>query len=161
MGKSVFTLLVFSPKLVLSIRNGNKNVTDLIHKHHKKLILHESNKIQKAYFSLVIIFSTVLLFNCDKPKEISSEKFQTLIQKSSDLHVVTYLGIDEEKAILKVSTRSSIDSKQWKNEYTQEELQTYIFGLMKTFARSLFPTLINSIPIFCLWIIKNFSSENG
>lgn len=40
-----------------------------------------------------------------------------MIQKSSDLHVVTYLGIDEEKAILKVSTRSSIDSKQWKDEY--------------------------------------------
>ncbi|APH42701.1 Uncharacterized protein A9P81_3151 [Leptospira interrogans serovar Copenhageni/Icterohaemorrhagiae] len=59
----------------------------------------------------------MLLFNCDKPKEISSEKFQTLIQKSSDLHVVTYLGIDEEKAILKVSTRSSIDSKQCKDEY--------------------------------------------
>ncbi len=117
MGKKRLYTLVFLPKLVLSIRNRNKNVTDLIHKHYKKLILHESNKIQKAYFSLVIIFSTVLLFNCDKPKEISSEKFQTLIQKSSDLHVVTYLGIDEEKAILKVSTRSSIDSKQWKDEY--------------------------------------------
>lgn len=57
------------------------------------------------------------LFSCDKPKEISPEKFQTLIQKSSDLHVVTYLGIEKEKAILKVSTRSSIDSEKWKDEY--------------------------------------------
>ncbi|MDI7185757.1 hypothetical protein QMM42_05935 [Leptospira santarosai] len=92
-------------------------MTDLLHKHYKKLILHKSNKVQKTYFYLVLIFSTMSLFSCDKPKEISPEKFQTLIRKSSDLHVVTYLGIEKEKAILKVSTRSSIDSKKWKDEY--------------------------------------------
>ncbi|MDI7173505.1 hypothetical protein [Leptospira santarosai] len=92
-------------------------MTDLLHKHYKKLILHKSNKVQKTYFYLVLIFSTMSLFSCDKPKEISPEKFQTLIQKSSDLHVVTYLGIEKEKAILKVSTRSSIDSEKWKDEY--------------------------------------------
>ncbi|WP_032924453.1 hypothetical protein [Leptospira santarosai] len=92
-------------------------MTDLLHKHYKKLILHKSNKVQKTYFYLVLIFSTMSLFSCDKPKEISPEKFQTLIRKSSDLHVVTYLGIEKEKAILKVSTRSSIDSEKWKDEY--------------------------------------------
>ncbi|WP_085986019.1 hypothetical protein [Leptospira santarosai] len=92
-------------------------MTDLLHKYYKKLILHKSNKVQKTYFYLVLIFSTMSLFSCDKPKEISPEKFQTLIQKSSDLHVVTYLGIEKEKAILKVSTRSSIDSEKWKDEY--------------------------------------------
>ncbi|EMJ46812.1 hypothetical protein LEP1GSC171_0359 [Leptospira santarosai str. HAI1380] len=89
----------------------------MLHKYYKKLILHKSNKVQKTYFYLVLIFSTMSLFSCDKPKEISPEKFQTLIQKSSDLHVVTYLGIEKEKAILKVSTRSSIDSEKWKDEY--------------------------------------------
>ncbi|WP_155717184.1 hypothetical protein [Leptospira santarosai] len=92
-------------------------MTDLLHKYYKKLILHKSNKVQKTYFYLVLIFSTMSLFSCDKPKEISPEKFQTLIQKSSDLHVVTYLGIEKEKTILKVSTRSSIDSEKWKDEY--------------------------------------------
>ncbi|MDI7217859.1 hypothetical protein [Leptospira santarosai] len=92
-------------------------MTDLLHKYYKKLILHKSNKVQKTYFYLVLIFSTMSLFSCDKPKEISPEKFQTLIRKSSDLHVVTYLGIEKEKAILKVSTRSSIDSEKWKDEY--------------------------------------------
>ncbi|WP_172616490.1 hypothetical protein [Leptospira weilii] len=106
-------------KLVLSIRNRNKNVAGLglIQKHYKKLVLYESNKIQKIYFYLVLTFSTMIFFNCDKPKEISPDEFQTLIRKSSDLHVVTYLGIEEEKAILKVSTRPSIDSKKWKDEY--------------------------------------------
>ncbi|EMO31632.1 hypothetical protein LEP1GSC175_0927 [Leptospira santarosai str. HAI821] len=108
---------VFSPKLVSSVKSRSKNVTDLLHKHYKKLILHKSNKVQKTYFYLVLIFSTMSLFSCDKPKEISPEKFQTLIRKSSDLHVVTYLGIEKEKAILKVSTRSSIDSEKWKDEY--------------------------------------------
>ncbi|EMF92217.1 hypothetical protein LEP1GSC005_0374 [Leptospira santarosai str. ST188] len=89
----------------------------MLHKYYKKLILHKSNKVQKTYFYLVLIFSTMSLFSCDKPKEISPEKFQTLIRKSSDLHVVTYLGIEKEKAILKVSTRSSIDSEKWKDEY--------------------------------------------
>ncbi len=89
----------------------------LIQKHFKKLILHGSSKIQKIFFYLVLTFSTMIFFNCDKPKEISAEEFQTLVRKSSDLHVVTYLGMEEEKAILKVSTRPSIDSKKWKDEY--------------------------------------------
>lgn len=78
----------------------------------------------------------MFLFRCDKPKEISEAEFKNLIHEMSDLHelsesrTVEYLGIENEKAILKVSSLSPDNSKKRKKEFfytkTSPSLITWI-----------------------------------
>ncbi|MBW9233507.1 hypothetical protein JQK62_14530 [Leptospira santarosai] len=59
----------------------------------------------------------MFFFKCDKPKEITEENFRTLLQEKSDSQIVEYLGIEKDKAILKVSNSFSADSKLRKEEF--------------------------------------------
>ncbi|EMO80741.1 hypothetical protein [Leptospira kirschneri] len=91
----------------------------------------------KNFFLNFILFSlSIFLFRCDKPKEISEAEFKNLIHETSDLHelsesrTVEYLGIENEKAILKVSSLSPDNSKKRKKEFfytkTSPSLITWI-----------------------------------
>ncbi|EMN14696.1 hypothetical protein [Leptospira borgpetersenii] len=71
-----------------------------------------------ALFSLSMFF-----FRCDPPKEISETEFKNLIREASDSYgsnefrSIKYLGVENEKAVLKVSTPSVAGSKRDTEEF--------------------------------------------
>ncbi|EMS83146.1 hypothetical protein [Leptospira noguchii] len=55
----------------------------------------------------------MFLFRCEEPKEISEESFQNWIREKSELHELNeYLGVENKKAVLKVSSLSPDNSKK-------------------------------------------------
>ncbi|EQA71161.1 hypothetical protein [Leptospira noguchii] len=75
----------------------------------------------KNFFLNFTLFSlSMFLFRCEEPKEISEESFRNWIREKSELHelnksrTIEYLGIENEKAVLKVSSLSPDNSKKRK-----------------------------------------------
>ncbi|WP_061247531.1 hypothetical protein [Leptospira noguchii] len=75
----------------------------------------------KNFFLNCTLFSlSIFLFRCEEPKEISEESFRNWIREKSELHelnksrTIEYLGIENEKAVLKVSSLSPDNSKKRK-----------------------------------------------
>ncbi|EMM99760.1 hypothetical protein LEP1GSC021_4256 [Leptospira noguchii str. 1993005606] len=72
----------------------------------------------KNFFLNFTLFSlSIFLFRCEEPKEISEESFRNWIREKSELHesrTIEYLGIENEKAVLKVSSLSPDNSKKRK-----------------------------------------------
>ncbi|EMO54694.1 hypothetical protein [Leptospira noguchii] len=75
----------------------------------------------KNFFLNFTLFSlSIFLFRCEEPKEISEESFRNWIREKSKLHElnksrsIEYLGIENEKAVLKVSSLSPDNSKKRK-----------------------------------------------
>ncbi|EMI65862.1 hypothetical protein LEP1GSC072_1238 [Leptospira noguchii str. Bonito] len=73
----------------------------------------------------------MFLFRCEEPKEISEESFQNWIREKSELHElnksrsIEYLGIENEKAVLKVSSLSPDNSKKRKEEFSSTPKQAF------------------------------------
>ncbi|MCG6192364.1 hypothetical protein LFX25_03815 [Leptospira sp. FAT2] len=71
--------------------------------------------------NFVLSSLSMFFFRCDTPKEISETEFKNLIREASksrssdELRFVEYLGVADEKAILKVS--ASAGSKRNKEEF--------------------------------------------
>lgn len=65
----------------------------------------------------------MFLFRCEEPKEISEESFRNWIREKSELHelnksrTIEYLGVENEKTVLKVSSLSPDNSKKRKEEF--------------------------------------------
>ncbi|WP_240276681.1 hypothetical protein [Leptospira noguchii] len=75
----------------------------------------------KNFFLNFTLFPlSMFLFRCEEPKEISEESFRNWIREKSKLHelnksrTIEYLGIENEKAVLKVSSLSPDNSKKRK-----------------------------------------------
>ncbi|EMF80202.1 hypothetical protein LEP1GSC188_2501 [Leptospira weilii serovar Topaz str. LT2116] len=78
----------------------------------------------KNFFLNFTLFSfSMFLFRCETPKEISEAEFKNLIHEMKNLHelnqsrTIDYLGIESEKAILKVSNLSPGNFNKRKEEF--------------------------------------------
>ncbi|EMJ56844.1 hypothetical protein LEP1GSC013_0318 [Leptospira interrogans serovar Valbuzzi str. Duyster] len=69
----------------------------------------------------MVLFSCIrVVFHCEEPKKISEESFRNWIREKLELNksrTIEYLGVENEKAILKVSSLSPDNSKKRKEEF--------------------------------------------
>ncbi|ARB97664.1 hypothetical protein GS518_14700 [Leptospira interrogans] len=69
----------------------------------------------------MVLFSCVrVVFYCEEPKKISEKSFRNWICEKLELNksrTIEYLGVENEKAILKVSSLSPNNSKKRKEEF--------------------------------------------
>lgn len=81
------------------------------------LILKNGRIFRRFCFYAAALLLTMFFFQCDKPKEISEKEFKDRTLNKSDSVLVEFLGVEDNKAILKVSTLSSSDSKKRNEEF--------------------------------------------
>ncbi|WP_017850922.1 hypothetical protein ACO1KB_15175 [Leptospira interrogans serovar Szwajizak] len=78
---------------------------------------------KNLFLNLTLFSLSMFFFRCEEPKEISEESFRNWIREKSELRelnesrTIEYLGIENEKAVLKVSSISPDNSRKRKEEF--------------------------------------------